>query len=81
VKVVGEHFVFEDVLEKAAEANAFVLDYLKPCYDMVEGIVYIHVHVTEHEEEIETGQVKEILWQNGFMLIATLPSTMCRLHS
>ena len=59
MKVVGEHFVFEDVREKAAEDNAFVLDYLKPCYDMVEGTVDIHVYVTEHEEKVETGQVKD----------------------
>ena len=59
MKVVGERFVFEDVREKAAEDNALMLDSLKPCYDVVEGIVDIHVYVTEHEEEIETGQVKE----------------------
>ena len=59
MKDVNEHFVFEDVRERAAEDNAFVLHYLKPCYDMEEGTVDIHVHVTEHEEKVETGQVKD----------------------
>ena len=59
MKDVNEHFVFEDVREKAAEDNAFVLDYLKPSYDMVEGIVDVHVFVIEHEEEVETGHVKD----------------------
>ena len=59
MKDVNEHFVFEDVRERAAEDNAFVLHYLKPCYDMEECIVDIHVYVTEHEEKVETGQVKD----------------------
>ena len=59
MKVVGERFVFEDVREKAAEDNALMLDYLKPCYDIKEGTVDIHVYVTEHEEKVETGQVKD----------------------
>ena len=59
MKDVNEHSVFEDVRERAAEDNAFVLDYLKPCYDIKEGTVDIHVCVTEHEEKVGTGQVKD----------------------